>query len=71
MKCYQEALQMCEPPSKRKLDSEVKKNKWVHGMCNPSADDVKDCKSTGKKYNSVDAMLKGLMKKKSRDSQLY
>ena len=46
---------------------EVKKNNWVHGMCNPPADDakeyVKDCKSTGKKYNSVDAMLKHLMKK--------
>lgn len=46
---------------------EVKKNNWVHGMCNPPADDakeyVKDCKSTGKKYNSVDAMLKSLMKK--------
>ena len=54
---------------------EVVKNNWVHGMCNPPADDakeyVKDCKSTDKKYNSVDAMLKGLMKKRSRDSQLY
>ena len=54
---------------------EVKKNNWVHGMCNPPADDakeyVKDCKSTGKKYNSVDAMLKSLMKKRSKDSQLY
>jgi hypothetical protein len=52
-----------------KLDKEyeVTKNNWVHGMCNPPAHDAKeydkDCKSTGKKYNSIDAMLKGLMKK--------
>jgi hypothetical protein len=46
---------------------EVKKNKWVHGVCNPSANDakeyVKDCKSTGERYNSVDEMIKGMMKK--------
>jgi hypothetical protein len=55
---------ICEADKKLK---EVTKNKWVHGMCNPPADDdkeyVKDCKSTDKKYNSVDAMLKHLMKK--------
>jgi hypothetical protein len=63
---------ICEADKKLK---EATKNKWVHGMCNPPADDakeyVKDCKSTDKKYNSVDAMLKGLMKKRPRDSQLY
>jgi len=46
--------------------AEVKKQKWVHGICNPPAKDakeyVKDCKATGKRYNSVDQMMKSLMK---------
>jgi hypothetical protein len=43
--------------------SEVVKQKWVHGICNPSAKEyVKDCKSTGERYNSVDQMMKDLMK---------
>lgn len=41
MKCYEEALKMSEPPSKRKIDDEVKKNKWVHGICNPPSPDWK------------------------------
>jgi len=28
-----------------KLDAEVKKNKWVHGMCNPSASDWSEAKN--------------------------
>jgi hypothetical protein len=46
---------------------EVKKNKWVHGICNPPSADwkatnsqkeyVEDCKSTGKKYSSVQEMV--------------
>ena len=72
-KCREEALKMSD--LHYEATKEVKKNNWVHGMCNPPADDakeyVKDCKSTGKKYNSVDAMLKSLMKKRSKDSQLY
>jgi hypothetical protein len=47
-------------------NSEVEKQKWVHGICNPPAKDakeyVKDCKATGKRYNSVDQMMKDLMK---------
>mgnify|MGYP003650160982 CR=1 FL=1 len=62
-------------PVEKWKEYEVVKNNWVHGMCNPPADDakeyVKDCKSTDKKYNSVDALLKDLMKKRSKDSQLY
>ena len=50
MKCYQEALQMCEPPSKRKFDSEVKKNKWVHGICNPPSP---DWKASNKSYDGA------------------
>jgi len=43
--------------------SEVEKQKWVHGICNPPAKEyVKDCKATGKRYNSVDQMMKDLMK---------
>jgi hypothetical protein len=43
---------------------EVKKQKWVHGICNPPAKEyVKDCKSTGERYNSVDEMIKGMIKK--------
>jgi hypothetical protein len=46
--------------------SEVEKQKWVHGICNPPVKDakeyVKDCKTTGKRYNSVDQMMKDLMK---------
>jgi hypothetical protein len=64
-KCREEALKMSGLHDE--AIKEVTKNKWVHGMCNPPADDakeyVKDCKSTGKKYNSIDALLKGLMKK--------
>ena len=64
-KCREEALKMSD--LHYEATKEVTKNKWVHGMCNPPADDakeyVKDCKSTGKKYNSIDALLKGLMKK--------
>jgi len=45
---------------------EVEKQKWVHGICNPPADDAKEyvkaCKATGKRYNSVDQMMKDLMK---------
>jgi len=45
---------------------EVEKQKWVHGICNPPVKDakeyVKDCKATGKRYNSVDQMMKDLMK---------
>lgn len=51
--------------------SEVKKQKWVHGICNPPADDakeyVKNCKSTGKRYNSVDQMLKSMMKEAKKN----
>ena len=65
MKAFKEACTMSGLHDE--ATKEVKKNNWVHGMCNPPAYDakeyVKDCKSTGKKYNSVDAMLKGLMKK--------
>jgi hypothetical protein len=44
--------------------SEVVKQKWVHGICNPPAKEyVKDCKSTGERYNSVDEMIKGMIKK--------
>jgi len=64
-KCREESLKMSGLHDE--ATKEVKKNNWVHGMCNPPADDakeyVKDCKPTGKKYNSVDAMLKSLMKK--------
>jgi len=66
MKAYEEACKMTDIQNEA-IKKEVKKNNWVHGMCNPPADDakeyVKDCKSTGKKYNSIDALLKGLMKK--------
>jgi len=41
MKCYEEALKMSEPPSKRKIEDEVKKNKWFHGLCNPPSSDWK------------------------------
>ena len=41
MKCYEEALKMSEPPSKRKIDDEVKKNRWFHGICNPPSPDWK------------------------------
>ena len=41
MKCYKEALKMSEPPSKREIDDEVKKNKWFHGICNPPSPDWK------------------------------
>jgi hypothetical protein len=45
-------------------DPEVQKQKWVHGMCNPPADDVKKYVdnniSTGKKYYSVKEMLEDL-----------
>jgi hypothetical protein len=50
---------------------EVKKQKWVHGICNPPADNakeyVKDCKATGKVYNSVDQMMKDLMKQSKKN----
>jgi len=49
--------------------AEVKKQKWVQGMCNPPSPDwkkgeekeyVKNNTSTGRKYNSVAEMLKDL-----------
>ena len=49
--------------------SEVEKQKWVHGICNPPSPDwkreeekeyVKENTSTGKRYNSVDEMLDDL-----------
>ena len=47
------------------LQNEVKKNKWVHGICNPPADDAKEyikdgLKTTGKNYYSVKDMIEDL-----------
>ncbi len=55
-----------QDPKSFTMHTEVEKQKWVHGVCNPPADNakeyVKDCKSTGKRYNSVDQMIKDIMK---------
>ena len=49
---------------------EIKKNKWVHGICNPSSANwkvtngpkeyVEHCKPTGKKYYCVQDMVRDL-----------
>jgi hypothetical protein len=50
-----------DAPDFHATNYEVKKQKWVHGICNPPADDakkyVKECKSTGKRYKSVAEIL--------------
>jgi|688.fasta_scaffold804081_2 hypothetical protein len=54
-------------PKSFAMHSEVKKQNWVHGICNPPADDakkyVKECKSTGRRYNSVDELIRNEMRK--------
>jgi hypothetical protein len=55
------SIAICEADKKLK---EVTKNKWVHGMCNPPADDAKEhvenYKSASKKFMqiAIDAMSK-------------
>jgi hypothetical protein len=54
-----------DAPDWHATNYEVKKNKWVQGMCNPPSPDwkkeyVKNNTSTGKRYSSVDEMLDDL-----------